>query len=126
MDTMMNILLFYLMIGNSGAALSVDRLIARYRGGAGQPAAHRQPSTGTQAFLDAPPPSVGRVRAAADPGPLLLHLHRRPASRSSRAAWWNGQAIWDVMVNPEFTLLQYHWYEGMLPAGGRIKPVYTS
>ena len=31
MDTMMNILLFYLMIGNSGAALSVDRLIARYR-----------------------------------------------------------------------------------------------
>ncbi len=31
MDTMMNILLFYLMIGNSGAALSLDRLIARYR-----------------------------------------------------------------------------------------------
>ncbi|MCS7270583.1 MAG: hypothetical protein NZ703_05815, partial [Gemmataceae bacterium] len=31
MDTMMNILLFYLMIGNCGAALSLDRLIARYR-----------------------------------------------------------------------------------------------
>ena len=29
MDTMMNILLIYLMIGNSGAALSVDRLVAR-------------------------------------------------------------------------------------------------
>ena len=31
MDTMMNILLFYLMIGNSGAAMSVDRVINRYR-----------------------------------------------------------------------------------------------
>src|SRR5262249_15197811 len=36
-DTMMNILLVYLMIGPSGAALSVDRLLARWwrgRGGA--------------------------------------------------------------------------------------------
>src|SRR5262249_14062698 len=30
MDTMMNILLIYLMIGPSGAALSVDRLIRRW------------------------------------------------------------------------------------------------
>src|SRR5260370_7310712 len=30
MDTMMNILLIYLMIGPSGAALSVDRLISRW------------------------------------------------------------------------------------------------
>ncbi len=44
MDTMMNILLFYLMIGNSGASLSVDRLIARYRA--------------TRASLRAPAPST--------------------------------------------------------------------
>ena len=30
-DTMMNILLVYLMIANGGAALSLDRVIARYR-----------------------------------------------------------------------------------------------
>src|SRR5262249_1194761 len=30
MDTMMNLLLLYLMIGPSGAALSVDRLVVRY------------------------------------------------------------------------------------------------
>ena len=35
MDTMMNILLFYLMIGNSGAALSVDRAGRPVPGGAG-------------------------------------------------------------------------------------------
>ena len=38
MDTMMNILLFYLMIGNSGAALSLDRLDRALPRGPGQPA----------------------------------------------------------------------------------------
>ena len=32
-------------------------------------------------------------------------------SKLKGAAWWNGQAFWDVMVNPEFTLMHYHWYE---------------
>src|SRR5207253_4561916 len=57
-DAMMNILVIYLMVGHSGAALSVDRLIARYRAvraclrrsGAIDPA--------TRAFLNVPPPSA--------------------------------------------------------------------
>jgi hypothetical protein len=28
--------------------------------------------------------------------------------------WWNGRAFWDVIVNPEFTLMQYSWYEDTL------------
>ena len=39
-------------------------------------------------------------------------------------AWWNGQAFWDVVVNPEFTLMQYEWYESLLRRAAEIKPVY--
>jgi hypothetical protein len=59
MDTMMNILLFYLMIGNSGAALSVDRLIARYRAARASLARSGTIDSATQAFLAVPPRSRG-------------------------------------------------------------------
>ena len=125
MDTMMNVLLFYLMIGNSGAALSVDRLIARYRAaraslrrcGALDPAA--------RAFLSAPPPSRGAGFAL-----RLIQVHfcfiylASGLAKLKGAAWWNGQAVWDVMVNPEFTLMQYEWYEKGLRAVMGFKPVY--
>ncbi len=32
--------------------------------------------------------------------------------------------MWDVLVNPEFTLMQYEWYEKGLRALVSIKPVY--
>jgi hypothetical protein len=125
MDTMMNILLFYLMVGNSGAALSLDRLIARYRAvraslrrcGAIDPA--------TRAFLAAPPPSRG-----AGFGNRLIQVHfcfiylAAGFSKLKGAAWWSGSATWDVFVNPEFTLMQYQWYEDVLRALVSIKPFY--
>ncbi len=58
MDTMMNILLFYLMIGNSGAALSLDRLIARYRAVRASLRRSGTIDANTRAFLACPPPSV--------------------------------------------------------------------
>src|SRR5205814_4524683 len=58
MDTMMNILLFYLMIGNSGAAMSIDRLIARYRAARASLRRSGTIDEPTRAFLAAPPPSV--------------------------------------------------------------------
>ncbi len=125
MDTMMSILLFYLMIGNSGAALSVDRVVQRYRaarasirrtGGIDEP---------TRAFLAAPPPSVTAGFAI-----RLLQVHfcfiymASGMSKLKGGAWWNGNAIWDVMVVPEFTLLRYPWYEQMMNVIAGSKPVY--
>jgi hypothetical protein len=125
MDTMMNILLFYLMIGNSGAALSVDRLIARYRA---VRASLRRTGTidaNTRAFLAWPPPSVSAGFAI-----RLIQIHfcfiyaAAGLAKLKGAMWWNGQAFWEVVVNPEFTLMQYQWYENSLRWLGSIKPVY--
>ena len=45
-------------------------------------------------------------------------------SKLKGAAWWDGRAFWDVVVNPEFTLMQYQWYEKALRAFVKIKPLY--
>jgi hypothetical protein len=125
MDTMMNILLFYLMIGNSGAALSLDRLIARYRAARASLRRTGTIDAPTRVFLASPPPSKG-----AGFGLRLIQVHfciiyvAAGLSKLKGGAWWNGQATWDVLVNPEFTLLQYEWYETMLRGVVSIKPVY--
>ena len=125
MDTMMNILLFYLMIGNSGAALSLDRLIARYRAVRASLRRTGAIDTPTRAFLATPPPSKSAGFAI-----RLIQIHfciiyaAAGLSKLKGGAWWNGQACWDVMVNPEFTLMQYEWYEKMLRKFVEIKPLY--
>jgi hypothetical protein len=59
MDTMMNILLVYLVVGNSGAALSVDRLIARYRAARASLRRSGAIDPATRAFLLQAPPRSG-------------------------------------------------------------------
>jgi hypothetical protein len=125
MDTMMNILLFYLMIGNSGAALSLDRQIARYRA---VRASLRRTGTldaPTRAFLACPPPSMSAGLAL-----RLIQVHfcfiyvAAGLSKLKGAMWWNGQAFWEVVVNPEFTLMLYPWYEQTLRWVTSVKVVY--
>ncbi|MCE9567384.1 MAG: hypothetical protein K8U57_35740 [Planctomycetes bacterium] len=125
MDTMMNILLFYLMIGNSGAALSIDRVIARYRA---TRASLRRSGTidpNTRAFLACPQPSVGAGFAI-----RLLQIHvcfiyaAAGFSKLKGEGWWSGQAFWDVIVNPEFTPMNTAWYEGLLRWIAGSKPLY--
>jgi hypothetical protein len=125
MDTMMNILLFYLMIGNSGAALSLDRLIARYRAARASLARHGFVDAPTRAFLAAPPPST-----TAGFGLRLIQVHfcfiymAAGLSKLKGNAWWNGLAFWDVIANPEFTLMKYGWYENGLRATSAVKPLF--
>jgi hypothetical protein len=125
MDTMMNILLFYLMIGNSGAALSVDRLISRYRAARASLRRSGTIDANTRAFLAYPPPS-----ANAGFGLRLIQIHfcfiymAAGLSKLKGAAWWNGQAFWDVIANPEFTLMPYAWYEKTLRWISSVKPIY--
>jgi hypothetical protein len=115
------------MVGNSGAALSLDRLIARYRA---VRASLRRCGTidpATRAFLAAPPPS-----RSAGFGTRLIQVHfcfiyvAAGLAKLKGAAWWNGTATWDVFVNPEFTLMQYEWYEKLLRGFASIKPFYYS
>jgi hypothetical protein len=125
MDTMTNVLLFYLMIGNSGAALSVDRVVARYRA---VRASLRRTGTidaATRAFLACPPPCRSAGFAL-----RLIQVHfcfiymASGLAKLKGSAWWDGRAVWDVMVNPEFTLMQHGWYEKGLRAMARVKPLY--
>jgi hypothetical protein len=115
MDTMMNILLFYLMIGNSGAAMSVDRLINRYRAVRASLRRSGGVDAATQAYLDRPPPSVASGFAI-----RLLQVHfcfiymASGLSKLKGPAWWNTNAYWDTLANPEFTMIYYRWYESLV------------
>jgi hypothetical protein len=99
MDTMMNIALIYLMIGASGRALSVDRLLARWR----------QPSLG------APAPMVSANFAI-----RLMQVHfciiymAAGLSKLLGGAWWNGTALWGTVANYEFTPLRFQLYADAL------------
>jgi hypothetical protein len=125
MDTMMNILLAYLVVGNSGAALSVDRAVARYRAARASLARCGRIDEATRAFLDRAPPSSG-----ANLGVRLIQVHfcfiylAAGLSKLKGPGWWSGFAFWDVMVNPEFTLMRYEWFEQLVRWGASSKPVY--
>lgn len=125
MDTMMNILLFYLMIGNSGAALSIDRLIARYRAAKASLRRSGGIDANTRAFLACPPPSVASGFTL-----RLIQVHfcfiymAAGLSKLKGPAWWTGTAFWDVVVNPEFTPLFYTWYESLLRWAVSVKPLF--
>lgn len=115
MDTMMNILLLYLMIGNSGAALSLDRLLARRRAARLSLARTGRIDEATQAFLAAPPKSIAAGFAL-----RLTQVHfciiymAAGMSKLKGSTWWNTNAFWDTMANPEFTMIHFRWYEDWL------------
>jgi hypothetical protein len=107
-DTMLIILLFYLMIGPSGAALSLDRLIARWwrrrRRGEGATA------NGEDAE-DRVKPLVGANVAL-----RMLQIHvcfvyaAAGLSKLQGNSWWTGTAIWGTLANSEFAPTQLGWY----------------
>lgn len=127
MDTMMNLLLIYLMIGPSGAALSLDRWRAKKRA----EKLSRERNSGeldplTQEFLAAPPQSVSAGFVM-----RLLQIHfcfiymAAGLSKLKGAAWWNHNAYWDTLANPEFTMIQFQFYENLLRNVVAIRPVYA-
>jgi hypothetical protein len=115
MDTMLNILLFYLMFADSGAALSLDRVIKRYRAAKLSLARTGGIDAPTAAYLKQPP-----VSAAAGFAQRCLQVHfcfiymASGLSKLKGPAWWDHRAYWDTLANPEFTLIHHHWYETMV------------
>jgi hypothetical protein len=101
-DTMINIVLLYMMIGPSGAALSLDRLIARWWRGWDRPL---------------PPPTP---RVSANVAIRLLQIHvciiylMAGLAKLQGAAWWNGNALWGVLGNYEFAPMNFALYNDVM------------
>jgi hypothetical protein len=110
MDAIMAVVIFYLMLGPSGAALSVDRLISRYwvtwR-------ALRRNRPAPQPLRPQPLVSANIILRAMQIHFCIIYM----ASGTSKllgSAWWNGTALWYVMANYEFTPLRFDWYHDMV------------
>jgi hypothetical protein len=125
-DTMMNILLIYLMIANSGAALSVDRWLNCRRARKLSLARSGNIDAATQAYLNAPPPSISTALAQ-----RLLQVHfcfiymAAGLSKLKGTTWWNHNAFWDTLINPEFTMVHFQWYENMLRWVASSRPAFA-
>jgi hypothetical protein len=96
-DTMMNVMLLYFMIGPSGAALSIDRLLAR-----------RWWGSETRPLV-----SAGFVYR-------LLQIHLciiyfvSGIAKLQGLSWWNGTAVWGVLANYEFAPMNSELYQTTL------------
>jgi hypothetical protein len=111
MDTMMNLLLIYLMVagvcGAAGGALSVDRLLVRW---------WVRRTTGRRA--DPAPSPLAQVS-----GNFVTRLIQinfciiymaSGLSKLQGSSWWNGNAMWGVMANAEFNPLDFGPYMAYL------------
>jgi hypothetical protein len=109
-DTMTNIVLIYLMIGPSGAALSVDRLLQRYW-------ARREAIRNKVAIPEFPDPDP---MVSANLSLRLIQVHLcivylvSGISKLMGAAWLNGTATWMTMANYEFSPMSNPIYMALL------------
>jgi hypothetical protein len=110
MDSMMSVLLLYLMIGPSGAALSVDALLRRR-------AARKSQKTGPIPSGPAPQPEA---LVSANFALRLMQVHlcfiylAAGLSKLQGVVWWNGTAVWGTLANSEFAPLRFWLYADLL------------
>jgi len=121
-DTMMNILLIYFMVGPSGAALSLDRAIARWWS-----KARARFYGASLPFDDQPKPLVSANLAI-----RLIQIHvciiygAAGLSKLLGPAWWNGTAVWGTLANYEFAPMQYWPYNTFLRTLGANQFVFET
>lgn len=125
-DTMMNLLLIYMMIGPSGAALSLDRLIARFRIiRAAQRAGKSLDDPEVAAALAGPKPLI-----SANVVTRMLMIHfcfiymASGLSKLKGTTWWTHNATWYTLVNPEFSPINFSFYETFMRWIASRRPVY--
>lgn len=114
-DTMLIILLLYLMIGNSGAALSVDRWLELRR---------ERREQGRRADLTLKPSwSANFALRLVEVHFCIIYL----VSGSSKllgAAWWNGTALWLCLANYNFAPMRVGLYDQALTFLCNYRPLW--
>jgi hypothetical protein len=114
-DTMMNVLLIYLMIGPSGAALSVDRWLRRWWA-----KWHGLPV----------PPLEHSVLANLALRCIQIHTCiiylSAGLSKLQGQAWWTGTAPWGTLANPEYAPMQYSVYLSFLRELAKTRWLYET
>jgi len=102
--------LFYLAVcGASGRAVSLDRLVARWREARAE-LRRRRPGGRPATTSGVPEPSV-----AANLGLRLIQLHlcliylAAGLAKLQGPAWWNGTAVWGTLSAGEFRLFDLTW-----------------
>jgi hypothetical protein len=125
MDAMMMILMTYLVIGDSGQSLSIDRMRARYR------AAKALAQGGGRSIPWAEAVLAGPARTwTANLGTRLIQVHfcyiyaSSGLSKLKGTMWWNHEAMWPTIANPEFCPVQFKAYEWLLRQLFEYKAVY--
>jgi hypothetical protein len=136
-DTMMTIILFYLMFSPCGAYFSIDRLIGKWWSTAKPGVVDwwyrllRQPVPNdlapAESVPDKPAPSV-----AANVVIRLLQIHvciiylMSGLSKLLGPAWWRGDSIWLCLGNYEFAPMQFDLYISFLRFLGGNKIIYDA
>jgi len=124
MDTMMNVLLFYLMISPCGSAFSIDRLIARYRASKALMRANGQSVPWAEATLAGSRPSIMANFAV-----RLFQIHfcfiyaASGLAKLKGTTWWDTTAAWSTIANPEFCPFHLPFYESLLYQIASIRPL---
>lgn len=110
MDTIMIVVVLYLMLGPSGAALSVDRLLSRYW------------LTRRALRKGEPIPDLSEPRplVSANVALRLMQVHLciiyfvAGISKLQGSTWWSGTAAWSTVANYEFAPFHYAYYMSSL------------
>jgi hypothetical protein len=105
-DTMMNVLLIYLMVGPSGEALSVDRWLAHWW----------KTRKARSAGKAAPPWTAPAPSVSANFAIRMIQVHfciiylASGTTKLMGGNWWNGTAVYYTMANYEFAPLRRAYY----------------
>jgi hypothetical protein len=127
-DTMMLILMIYLMLGPSGAAVSVDRWIAAWWKQHGRDWLRRWGLFGAAPAEDETEPQpTGQLQleplrktVVANVALRMLQIHvciiyaAAGLAKLKGSSWWSGTAIWGTLANPEFAPLSSGLYMYLL------------
>jgi hypothetical protein len=123
-DTMMTILLFYLMFSPCGAVYSLDRLVRQWWVTAKPRIVQWWYGVLKRPLPDVPPPDpvpeTAPLSVSANVCIRLMQIHvcivylYSGLSKLFGAAWWNGSAVWGTLGNYEFAPMQFEPYLAFL------------
>jgi hypothetical protein len=113
-DTMQTILVTYLMIAPSGAALSLDALRLRYRAAKALMRGGRSVPWAESALAGPQPHWLANFAIRLFQINFCLIYMSAGVSKLKGQTWWEHSAAWLIVANPEFGLIRYRAYEWTL------------